>query len=61
MVYDVLDFVFNYYACAKAEKTKYRLQIRERSKGNTKAASRVSRVKPGIRLADTWQEGGIPT
>lgn len=42
MVYDVLDFIFNYYACAKAEKTKYRLQIR-RSKGNTKAASRVSR------------------
>lgn len=52
LVYDVLDFIFNYCKCSSAEKTKYRRWIRK-TKKNTKAASTVSIGG----AADTWPRG----
>lgn len=55
LVYDVLDFIFNYHECSSAEKTKYRLWIRK-SKKHTKTASMVSTGG----AADTWPRGWYP-
>lgn len=52
LVYDVLDFIFNYCKCSSAEKTKYRRWIRK-TKKNTEAASMVSTGG----AADTWPRG----